>query len=186
MKNALIIHGACSREEYFDSKFPSLSNSHWFPWLQKQLLIKNILTQSPEMPEPYKPDYTKWKKEFERYDSNKDSTLIGHSCGGGFLVRWLSENRININKLILVAPWLDPVRENTLDFFEFLIDPLVENRVREIHLFVSSDDEKDVLKSVEIIHNSFKKINIHNFNNKGHFTFEEMGTSEFPELLDLF
>ena len=62
MKTAILIHGTCDEEEYFSDLYPSLSNSHWFPWLQKQLLIKGIFTQTPEMPDAYKPDYEKWKK----------------------------------------------------------------------------------------------------------------------------
>lgn len=31
MKKAIIIHGACDKEEYFSDKYPSLSNSHWLP-----------------------------------------------------------------------------------------------------------------------------------------------------------
>jgi hypothetical protein len=39
MKNAVLIHGMPSKDEYFDPSAPSLSNAHWFPWLQKQLII---------------------------------------------------------------------------------------------------------------------------------------------------
>ncbi len=60
MNNDIIIHGSCDKEEYFSDKYPSLSNSHWIPWLQKQLLINNIFTQTPEMPASYNPDYKKW------------------------------------------------------------------------------------------------------------------------------
>ncbi len=116
MNNAIIIHGTCDEEEYFSDAYPSLSNSHWFPWLQKQLLIKSIFTQTPEMPEAYKPDYEKWKHEFERFSVDKETILIGHSCGGGFLIRWLSENKVEIDKLILVAPWLDPRNRRTTNF----------------------------------------------------------------------
>jgi len=86
MKNAILLHGCCDREEYFSDQYPSLSNSHFFPWLQKQLLIKGIHTQTPEMPQSYEPDYSKWKKEFERYEINTETILLGHSCGAGFLL----------------------------------------------------------------------------------------------------
>lgn len=185
MKNSIIIHGTCDKEEYFSDKYPSLSNSHWLPWLQKQLLINNILTQTPEMPDAYLPDYEKWKKEFERFDINEETILIGHSCGGGFLIRYLSENKININKLILVAPWLDPEREKTTDFFDFSLDPKIINRIKEIHLLVSSDDDKDILNSVGIIKNNISKIKFHQFSDLGHFTFSDMRTDKFPELLSI-
>lgn len=93
MKNAILLHGACDKEEYFDDQYPSLSNSHWFPWLQKQLLINGVLAQTPEMPDAYAPNYDKWKSEFERMEINENTVLVGHSCGGGFLVRWLSWNK---------------------------------------------------------------------------------------------
>jgi len=185
MKNAIIIHGACDEDEYFSDKYPSLSNSHWLPWLQKQLLMKNILTQTPEMPEAYKPEYDKWAREFERYGVNKDTILIGYSCGAGFLLRWLSENKIKIKKLVLVAPWLDPEREKTTSFFDFEIDKGIKERAAEMHLLVSKDDEENILKSVEIIENSLPGILCHEFLNSGHFCFSDMKTDKFPELLNL-
>lgn len=179
-----MIHGTCDKEEYFSDKYPSLSNAHWFPWIQKQLLIHNIFCQTPEMPDAHTPVYEKWKKEFERFAVNSESVLVGHSCGGGFLLRWLTENKVEINKLILVAPWLDPERSKTTNFFEFEIDKELLSRIKSIHLFISSDDDGDIHKSVKIILESLPNIQIHKFENMGHFTFEEMRTSKFPELLD--
>ena len=184
MKNALIIPGTCSEDEYFSDKYPSLSNSHWLPWLQKQLLTKNIFTQTPEMPEAYKPDYKKWSEEFDKYEVNENTILIGHSCGGGFLLRWLSENKVRINKLILVAPWLDPEREKTTSFFNFEIDRNIQDRIGEIHLLVSRDDEKDILESVEIVKKMIPKALYHEFPDFGHFTYDDMKTDKFPELLE--
>ncbi|MCL5783915.1 MAG: alpha/beta hydrolase [Patescibacteria group bacterium] len=184
MQRALLIHGTCDKEEYFSDNYPSLSNSHWFPWLQKQLLIKGIFTQTPEMPEAYQPNYESWKKEFERFNVNEETILVGHSCGGGFLVRWLTENKVQIKKLILVAPWLDPGRRKTTNFFDFSIDPNIEDRVEEVHIFVSQDDEQDILESVKIIKEVLPAIQEYNFKNMGHFTFEDMKTDKFPELLE--
>ncbi|HWA52039.1 MAG TPA: alpha/beta hydrolase [Patescibacteria group bacterium] len=185
MKNALIIHGVCDEEEYFNEKYPSLSNSHWFPWLQKQLLIKNIFTQTPEMLEPWKLDYSKWKEVFEKFDVNENSILIGHSCGAGFLVRWLSENKKYIDKLILVAPWIDPNQKWSKDFFNFDIDLGMTDRVNIIHILFSKDDDQDILKSFEIINKVLINAKIHEFKDKGHFTLEDMKTDKFPELLEL-
>lgn len=185
MKNAILLHGTCDKSEYFDDKYPSLSNSHWFPWLQKELLIQGIFTQTPEMPDAYKPDYEKSKKEFEKFSVDEETTLIGHSCGGGFLIRWLSENKVKISKLILVAPWLDPRREKTTDFFEFLIDPEIINRINNIHILISSDDDNDIQESVNTIKNQLSGITYHEFSNMGHFTFGIMKTEKFPELLEL-
>lgn len=185
MKNAIIIHGTCDEEEYFSDKYPSLSNSHWLPWLQKQLLINNIFTQTPEMLEAYSPDYEKWSREFARFEVNEESILIGHSCGGGFLLRWLSENKVKIRKLILVAPWLDPKREKTTSFFDFKIDENTKERIDEIHILVSNDDDEDILESVSIIKNNIPTARLHEFSNLRHFTYGHMKTDKFPELLNI-
>ena len=184
MNNAILLHGSCDKEEYFDEKYPALSNSHWFPWLQKQLLMKNITTQTPEMPVAFAPNYANWKLEFERLLINEDTILVGHSCGGGFILRWLSENKIEVGNVVLVAPWLDPDRVKTTDFFDFEIDPTISDRIKRLALFVSDDDESDILKSVEIIKNSLKDINIIRFENMGHFTLDVMKKYDFSELLE--
>ena len=183
MKNSIIIHGTCDKEEYFSDKHSSLSNSHWLPWLQKQLLINDIFTQTPEMPEAYSPDYEKWSREFARFEVHESTVLVGHSCGGGFLLRWLSENQVKIKKLILVAPWLDPRRDKTTSFFDFKIDQSIKERIGDIHLLVSKDDAADILESVEIIKNSIPNITYHEFIDRGHFCLSDMKTDKFPELL---
>lgn len=107
MKNAIILHGKSGpgEQEYYNPDFPAASNSHWIPWLQKQLMIRDIYAQTPEVPNSWKPDYATWCKEFERYDITPETVLVGHSCGGGFLVRWLSERPdVRVDKVVLVAP----------------------------------------------------------------------------------
>lgn len=88
-----------SREEYLKPTRPAASNNHWLPWIQKQLSINGIVAQTPEMPEPFRPDYDKWKETFEQFTLNDDTILVGHSCGGGFLLRWLSENDVKVGRL---------------------------------------------------------------------------------------
>jgi hypothetical protein len=51
----------------FSDRYPSASNSHWIPWLQKQLLIKGHDVQTPEVVRPYLVDYDGWRTEFERH-----------------------------------------------------------------------------------------------------------------------
>lgn len=185
MKSAVLLHGTCDKEEYFSDEYPSLSNSHWLPWLQKQLLTKGVFTQTPEIPEAYNPQYDLWKREFERFPINEETTLVGHSCGGGFLVRWLTENKVKVGKLVLVAPWLDPERAKTTDFFEFEVDPQLIERVNELHLLVSADDDSDIHQSVEIIIKALPALRLHKFTGLGHFTYGQMKTDKFPELLDI-
>jgi len=84
MKTALILHGKPSKEGYYDPNRQSQSNEHWIPWLQHQLLIRDILTQTPELPKPYEPVYKDWLGVFGQFEVNEESILIGHSAGGAF------------------------------------------------------------------------------------------------------
>lgn len=188
MRNAILIHGRPDKEEYFNPKYPSASNSHWFPWLTKQLQINNIFTVAIEIPKPWQPRYNIWKKELERFDITPETILVGHSCGGGFIVRWLSENRDRyVNKVVLVAPWLNPENNpkyDTADFFNFDIDPNLRNRTAGVTIFNSTNDKPTIHKSVKIIRQKIKGIEYKEFYNYGHFCFEDMKTVEFPELLE--
>lgn len=109
---------------------------------------------------------------------------------GGFLIRYLSEHKnIRSRKVILVAPWLDTEKYlNTLtpgtDFFDFKIDPELSQRTH-IDIIYSTDDEKEILQSVEEIKKNIPDIQEYVFSGKGHFTEPDMGTKEFPELVKI-
>lgn len=186
MKTAIILHGMPLKEEYYNPESESQSNKHWLPWIQKQLILHDILAQTPEMPKPYYPDYVKWSRTFEQFNIDKDTILIGHSCGGGFLVRWLSENKVEVDKITLVAPWLDPLEKKVLDngMFDFEIDPSIVERVGDFTVFYDESDDDYIIESVKKIEKGIKGINLVKLQNMGHFTFSDMKTNEFPELVD--
>jgi hypothetical protein len=185
MKNAIIIHGMSSKDEYYSSDYPSASNSHWIPWLQKQFLIQSIAAQTPEMPDNYTPNYSVWSKKFECFEITPETILVGHSCGAGFLVRWLSEHKdIKVGKVILVAPWIDPENELTGEFFDFKIDKDLVSRTKGMIIFNSDNDSRDIQKSVEILNEQILGMETVNFHSYGHFCLGDMGTTAFPELLE--
>lgn len=185
MKKALILHGMPEKEEYFSSTSDSPSNTHWIPWLQKELLLHGYLTQTPEFPEPYTPQYEQWVDVFNQFDIDENTTLIGHSCGAGFLVRYLSEHTMKIDTLVLVAPWIDPMHAHIPDFFNFEIDTSLHTKVKHIIMLSSCTDDPDVIRSVEIIKEKIPQIHIIEFADKGHFCYEDLGTRAFPELLEI-
>ncbi len=188
MKNAILIPGMPDKDEYYDPKYPTNSNNHWFPWLSKQLQINDIFAVAIEVPMPWQPRYEIWKKEFERFEITPDTILVGHSCGSGFLVRWLSEHKDRkVNKVVLVAPWLNPsngTEYDTGDFFEFEFDPELVSRTAGVTIFNSNNDYTDIHTSVDIIRREIKNVEYQEFSGYGHFTLEGMGTEQFPKLLE--
>jgi predicted alpha/beta hydrolase family esterase len=137
------------------------------------------------MPEPYEPDYQKWKAVFEQFKVNEDTMLVGHSCGGGFLIRWLSENKnLKVGKVALVAPWLDPDKTLTTDMFDFELDTIFVERTQGTTVFISKERWPDVQATVDRLGKEVVGINIKFIPDKGHFTMGDMKTEEFPELRD--
>lgn len=184
MKNCIIIHGCPSSDEAKDPKKRTY-DKHWMPWLKKELIAKGIPTQTPLMPSPWEPDYKKFKAEFEKYEVNEDTVLVGHSCGCAFLVRWLGESKKKVAKLILVAPWKtldDPSDTFRKEFYGYTIDETIKDRVKEIIMFTADDEKEAGKKSLAIYHQALGG-KIIELKGKGHYTMEDMGTEEFPELL---
>ena len=185
MKNAIILHGRPDKEEYYSDEFPSASNFHWLPWLQKQLLIRDIKADTPEVPHAYAPDWAIWKTEFERFDVTPDTVLIGHSNGGGFLVRWLSENPdVKVSKLILVAPSFNEGNHTDGNFFDFEIDPAISERVDQVTIFNGLKDHPSVHESVEKIMRQIDGVKLIEFPELEHFCVEDMKSEKFTELLE--
>jgi uncharacterized protein len=185
MKNAIIVHGTCSRKEYFSDEKPSLSNQNWIPWLQKQLIMREITAYAPDMPYAYKPDYSIWKREAERYTIGPETMLVGHSTGGGFWVRWLSEHPdVRVGKVVLVAPWLDPNNIKKTTFFDFKFDTHLVERTKGLTIFHSDNDHLGIHWSVDTFREKLQGHHYKEFHKYGHFCYEDMLSQEFPELLD--
>ena len=177
--NVILVHGSNFSEKEAKKGKPE-NERHWKPWLKNKLEAMGIKVSNELYPKDWNPDYLEWKKLFEKNLINKDSILIGHSAGGGFLVRWLGETKRKIKRLILVAPAIIASKEwNYLDnLLNFKINMSIQNYVNELIVFVSNDDSKAIKESVNVLAKSFK-IQLIKMKNHGHFT----DITEFPELL---
>ncbi|MFI5212629.1 MAG: alpha/beta fold hydrolase [Candidatus Saccharimonadales bacterium] len=184
MKRAIILHGMPSEAEYYNADRDSQSNSHWLPWLQQQLCVHSIVAQTPEMPTPYAPDYQAWCGEFEQYTIDKNTLLVGHSWGGYFLLRWLTENPDRIvGKVVLVAAWLDMEKEYGDLYNMPLPADLSQRVVGGIEYLYSTNDAVSMQTTLHYVKATVENVKYHEFVNYGHFTFKHMKTHEFPELL---
>jgi len=185
-RNCVIIHGCVLNEEEEKHSKTRTYDKHWIPWVKKELISNNIETETPLMPLPWEPDYEGFKKEFEKYEVNEDTVLIGHSCGCAFLVRWLGETKREVSKLILVAPWkIAPHKDDCIKkFYTYKIDETIKERVNSIVMFTSDNEEGDGKKSLEIFHNILGG-EIVSLKDHGHYVLGQMGTEEFTELVDV-
>ena len=180
MKNCIIVHGCPQSEE---NARDGTYKKHWIPWTKEKLISEGIKVETPEMPRPWEPVYEDYKREFEKYEVNENSILIGHSCGTAFLVRWLGDSKQEIDKLILVAPWKiagdDQIGKN---FYEYPIDESIKSRVKEITIFTSDNEWPDGKKSAKIFQ-EFLNAKIIELKGMGHYIEKHMGTIEFSELI---
>ena len=184
MMNCIIIHGCASNVEKEMNPQTRTYDKHWIPWTKKELISRGIKVETPPMPEPWKPNYEKFKKEFEKYNVDEGSILVGHSCGCAFLVRWLGETKQKISKLILVAPWKIPDEDDEFRkaFYIYPIDRNIKSRVNKIMMFTADDEEDEGKESLEIFHQILGG-EVDELKGRGHYTLEDMRTEEFPELV---
>ncbi len=187
MKNAILVPGRPDKDEHYDASRPSNSEAYWFSWLKRQLILKDIHAVSIEPPFPFRPRYDEWRKEFERFDITPETILVGHSCGGGFLLRYLSQHKdLKVGKVVLVAPWTNPLNyqgSDVADFFEFDLDVNFPSRTKGVTIFISNDDEPSVVKTVDDLKDKIKSIDFKDYQGKGHFT-KGQYKIDFPEVLE--
>jgi hypothetical protein len=164
---------------------PYKKKKYWINWLASKLKNYEILV--PQMPCEKNAKYEEWKIWFEKYlpfIKGKDFTLIGHSLGAIFLLKYLSENNLNkkIRQLHLIAPAVfdDGLGLEKLATFKSDLKKIkrIEKKCKELHLWHSKDDSICVFKNSEIIKGIILNANFHIFKNRGHFK-----SYTFPEIL---
>lgn len=183
MQNVIICHGVKSKEGFKIMNMP-LCASYWYPWLQQKFILSGVPCQCPSFTNSWLParNYAADKDVLLRQDINEETILIGHSCGGGMLVKYLSENPdIKIGHLILVAPWIDPFHKFEQYFNNFIRDPQLAQRTKSMDLFYSTDDHYGEMITVgcEQLQQIYPSMNVHKFTDRNHFSGD---MTQFPEL----
>lgn len=138
----------------------------------------------PDMPNDFNSKYREWKIWFQKFIPHLDSkiVLIGHSLGGVFLAKYLSENKFSkriIATFLVAAPFDDKNSEYQLAGFT-LPESLkkFENQSRKIFLYHSKNDPIVPFKDFEKYKDALKSAELRVFKNRGHFNQEN-----FPELV---
>ncbi len=183
--NAVFCHGVMDPEYDWDAREYNPSKS-WKYWLQFQLeKDRDIIMQIPQFPHAHVNimNYDEWEKIMNRQDINENTTLIGHSAGGGFILKYMARHpNLRVRQIVLVAPWLDIEEFQPLGFYkDFALDNHIAKQAElGADILISDDDDTYILSSFDKITQNIPDIRVHNFTGRGHFICDK-----FPELLDI-
>ncbi len=139
----------------------------------------------PKMPNWTNAQYNEWSIWFEHIIPllNNNAVLVGHSLGGIFLAKYLSENIIpvKIKAVILISAPYEALGSEELASFE-LSEPLskLNEQAEKIFLIHSEDDAVVPLDHVYKYHNDLPNSNVVLLKDRGHFK-----QDHFPELVNL-
>src|SRR3989344_5808154 len=97
----------------------------------------------------------------------------------------LRESGKKIKKLVLVAPAkkLPGMKKDKIKFYDFETNKNIKNLVGDIVIFVSDDESPGIKESVELYEQELG-VKAVELKGKGHYTLGDMGTEEFPELVE--
>jgi pimeloyl-ACP methyl ester carboxylesterase len=107
IESALILHGK-PKAATLTPENPPPHERHWFGYARRELVARGIAARSLLMPNPANPVYMEWRDAVAGERIDERTTLIGHSAGAGFWMRYLRDNPdAHVGALVMVAPWLN-------------------------------------------------------------------------------
>lgn len=191
-KQIIVIHGGDifdSYKEYvaflksYKINFEKMKSGGWKDGLQKKL-GKNFEVILPNMPNKYNAKFLEWKIWFEKiipFLENK-VILVGHSLGGIFLAKYLSENKFPkriLATLIIAAPYDDQDADYSLADFKLKKDlSLLGKQSEKLFIWQSEDDDVVLFANFGKYKKALPNANYRRFKNKGHFI-----QKNFPEIV---
>lgn len=182
--DAIILHGKPPRERYDNPDLPKPHEANWLPWLQQELAQRSLRAAIPQFPKPYFPEYKPYVTEFEQYETDENTSIVAHSAGSEFLLRYLSEHpEVTLRQLLLVAPWTDSSGKYG-NFSNYTLDSNLANRVGRIVIMNSLDDTRAIQENVKDLRDKLDNIKYVELDGYGHFMLgNNMLNEAFPELL---
>jgi len=192
-KQVILIHGGETFETYekymeflkvTDVSISDLKRKKWKKTLAEKLGDDyDVVTL--EMPNDMNAKYLEWKIWFEKYIPQFDNEiiLVGHSLGGIFLAKFLSEENVarGIKATLLVAPPYDDI-DHYYSLADFkLPDDLskLQEQGGKVIIYHSKDDPVVPFADFLKYQKALPAIEFRIFEDKGHFT-----SGEFPEIVE--
>ena len=193
MKQVIVIHGGNTFSNYEDylhylSTKPIIIDGlryqpSWKERLQEDL-GSNYDVLLPRMPNGTNARYSEWKLWFDNLTSivTDGCILVGHSLGGIFLAKYLSENRFpsKIEATILIAaPYDDESEEDLGDFKLDTVSEQFSSQAGKVTLFFGNDDPVIAATEIEKYKHDLPTADFHIVSAPDHFV-----RPAFPELVE--
>lgn len=194
-KQILVIHGGTTFDTYREylsflrkakiSLDDFRPRSDWKDNLSKKL-GKNFDVLQPSMPNKKNARYKEWKIWFDKIIPllDKRIVIVGHSMGGIFLAKYLSENivpRLIVATILVAAPYDNSTGNESLGDFK-LPQSLIKfaKQSKKIYLIQSEDDPSVPFDNLEKYKKGLPDAKTVIFKDRGHFRQET-----FPEIVKL-
>lgn len=190
-KSLVIIHGGTTSdtyEEYLaylrscELTLEKINRKDWKDSLVDKLPDFEIIY--PKMPNSKNARYEEWKIWFEKLFPllSDQVVLVGHSLGGIFLAKYLTENNFpkRIASLHLVAAPYDTevIKDSLADFALSGTVESLSQQTDKIFLYQSKDDTSVAYADVEKYVRDLPSATLRTFEDRGHFL-----QAEFRELV---
>jgi predicted alpha/beta hydrolase family esterase len=192
MKQIFVVHGGNAFEKYEEylaylkTKDVSLEKLFFNDWKRNlsEQVGEGFVVISPQMPNSQNARYAEWKIWFERLVPfmNDGIVFIGHSLGGIFLAKYLSENDFpkKIRATFLIAAPFNTKNEHPIADFILTSDlSKFADQGGEIFLYQSKDDFVVPYSDVVNFKKALPGSHLRTFENRGHFK-----QADLPELIE--
>jgi|SRR3990167_3144505 len=153
----------------------------WKPWL-REILGNEYEVILPVMPNKTNARFEEWKLWFEKLLPflNDEVILIGHSLGGAFLAKYLSENNFSkkIKAVMLVGAVYDKDSEG-YSLLSFMPPTKINLQTDSIFLYHSKDDPVVPFSALGQYQKALPKAQVRVFEDRKH-----LNQPQFPELAE--
>lgn len=190
-QQVFVIHGGDAFEtyeeylEYLRHREVSIERTGFVDWKANlpKMLGDSYDVILPRMPNSQNARYAEWKIIFEKFIPLLDVNLIfvGHSLGGIFLAKYLSEEKYPKKiaaTLLVAAPYNAPDYHPYVDFNILTDLSGLEKQGGEIVLYHSKDDEIVPFSNLERYQRELSGARVRIFTDRQHFN-----QVEFPEIV---
>jgi len=183
--NLVFCHGVMDPEYDWNNREFNPTKG-WKYWLQFQIeKDRDVIMQMPQFPHAHVNlmKYDEWEHIMNHQEITPDTVLIGHSAGGGFVLKYMATHpELRVRQIVLVAPYLDTENFQPFGFYRGfeLSNDIVKRAKLGADIMISNDDDFYILNSFEKIAKNMPDIRIHKFTGRGHFVCEKL-----PEILDI-